>query len=215
MRTILLLSILFQLSCKSPMLLEQRFAYEISNYGLENVDTLVDIGCGYATTARFISGKFPNLHFILEDLPTDTWGNDLKIALAKNVRNTPLAPYFGSNSTIIFGSNDSIPLPGGQYKKVLCRITLHEFANREKMVSELVRILSPTGTLVIVERVSSRAGERDKHCKKLYLTREEIIQSFHDLNLAAAIPLKPASENGFVFKFRKKPASAKVSPIME
>ncbi|MBK6381766.1 MAG: methyltransferase domain-containing protein [Chitinophagaceae bacterium] len=149
----------------------ERFNYEISNYNLENIDTLVDIGCGFAHGARFISSKFQNLHFILEDLPKDIWGNDMKVILTKNVRNTPAAPTFGTNSMIVFGTPDSIPLQSGRYERVLCRITLHEFSNREKMISELIRILSPTGTLLIVERTSSYEGQRDKYCKQLYLTK--------------------------------------------
>jgi len=145
MRNILLLTTLFLASCTSTKLLNERFNYEVSNYNLENIDTLVDIGCGFAHGARFISSKFKNLHFILEDLPKDIWGNDMKVALTKNVKNTPFAPTFGTNSMIVFGTPDSIPLQSGRYERVLCRITLHEFSNREKMISELIRILSPTG----------------------------------------------------------------------
>jgi ubiquinone/menaquinone biosynthesis C-methylase UbiE len=203
MRNILLLTTLFFASCTSSKLLNERFNYEISNYNLENIDTLVDIGCGFASGDRFISSKFKNLHFILEDLPKDIWGNDLKIALTKNVKNTPFAPTFGTNSKIVFGTTDSIPLQSGQYERVLCRITLHEFSSREKMISELTRILSPTGTLLIVERTSSYEGQRDKYCKQLYLTKEEIIKAFSNLKLVDTIQLQPLSDNAFLFKFTK------------
>lgn len=203
MRNILLLTTLFLASCTSTKLLNERFNYEISNYNLENIDTLVDIGCGFASGDRFISSKFKNLHFILEDLPKNIWGNDLKIALIKNVKNTPFAPTFGTNSKIIFGTTDSIPLQSGQYERVLCRITLHEFSSREKMISELTRILSLTGTLLIVERTSLYEGQRDKYCKQLYLTKEEIIKAFSNLKLVDTIQLQPLSDNAFIFKFTK------------
>ncbi len=204
MRKVLLLNIIFLVSCTSTKVLNERFNYEISNYKLEKVDTLVDIGCGYAYTDRFISSKFPKLHFILEDLPNDIWQNDLKMALAKNVKNTPYAPTFGTNSKIIFGTTDSIPLQSDQYERVVCRISLHEFTSREKMVSELIRILSPTGTLIIVERTSSYKGQMDKECKKLYLTKDEITSTFRNLKFVDAIPLQPLSDNSFIFKFVKK-----------
>ncbi len=203
MRNILLLTTLFLASCTSTKLLNERFNYEISHYNLENLDTLVDLGCGFANGDRVISNKFKNLHFILEDLPKDIWGNDLKIALTKNVKNTPFAPTFGTNSKIIFGTTDSIPLQSGQYERVLCRITLHEFSSREKMISELIRILSPTGTLLIVERTSSYEGQRDKYCKQLYLTKEEILNAFSNLKLVDTIQLQPLSDNAFLFKFTK------------
>lgn len=164
----------------------------------------MDIGCGYAFNDRFISSKFQNLHFILEDLPKDLWGNDLKKALTKNVKNSPFAPTFGNNSRVVFGTIDSIPLQSEKYERVLCRISLHEFSNKEKMISELVRILSPTGTLIIVEKTSSYDGERDKTCKQLYLTKAEIIKSFSNLKLVDTIPLQPLVDKGILFKFMKK-----------
>jgi len=203
MRNILFLAILFLVSCTSTKLLNERFDYEISNYNLENVDTLVDIGCGYAYNDRYISSKFQNLHIILEDLPKDIWGNDLKKALVEYVKNSTFAPTFGTNSRIVIGTTDSIPLQSGLYERVLCRITLHEFSNREKMVSELIRILSPTGTLIVVEKISAYEGERDKSCKQLYLTKENIIRAFKNLKLVDTIPLQPLSKNGFLFKFTK------------
>jgi hypothetical protein len=75
-------TILFS-SCVSSKVLEKRMEYEVSHYNLESIDTLVDIGCGYAYMDRFISNKFKNLSFVLEDLPKDIWGNDLKKALKK------------------------------------------------------------------------------------------------------------------------------------
>jgi ubiquinone/menaquinone biosynthesis C-methylase UbiE len=203
MKNILVLTILFLVSCTSTKLLNERFDYEILHYNLENVDTLVDIGCGYAYNDRYISSKFQKLNFILEDLPRDIWGNDMKKALVEYVKNSTFSPTFGTNSRIVIGTPDSIPLPSGQYEKVLCRITLHEFSNREKMISELKRILSPTGTLIIVERISSYEGERDKSCKQLYLTKEKIIKTFSNLKLVDTIPLQPLSKNGFLFKFTK------------
>ena len=203
MRNILLLMILFLVSCTSTKLLYERFDYEISNYDIANVDTLVDIGCGYAYNDRYISSKFQKLHFILEDLPKDIWGNDLEKALIEYVKNSTIAPAFGTNSKIVIGTTDSIPLQSGQYERVLCRITLHEFSNREKMISELIRILSPTGTLIIVEKISSYEGELDKSCKQRYLTKENVIKAFSNLKLVDTIPLHPLSKKGFLFKFTK------------
>ncbi len=178
--------------------------FEISNYGIVGNDTLVDIGCGSAYYDRIISNKFPNLYFVLEDLPKDTWSNDLEKLLKRTVINTPFAPNFQTNSRVVFGKTDSIPLNSEKYKLVLCRITLHEFSNRQKMTYELSRILSSEGTLVIVEKLSSYKGEKDKKCKQLYLTKEEVINSFKNLQLTDTIRLQPLTENGMIFKFKKK-----------
>jgi hypothetical protein len=71
------------------------------------------------------------------------------------------------------------------------------------MVSELIRILSPSGTLIIVEKISSFEGQRDKGCKQLYMTKEEVIKAFKLLKLVEVIPLIPPADNGFIFKFKK------------
>jgi len=184
--------------------LNERVDYEISNYGIAGIDMLVDIGCGSGYYDRIISNKFPNLHFVLEDLPRDIWNNDLKKLLKKTVVNTPFAPNFKTNSRIIFGTQDSIPLESEQYKLVLCRLTLHEFSRKDEMTAELSRILNSTGTLVIVERISSYKGERDKECKQLYLTKEQVISSFGNLILTDTIRIGTPSENGMIFKFKKK-----------
>jgi ubiquinone/menaquinone biosynthesis C-methylase UbiE len=178
--------------------------FEISNYGIAGNDTLVDIGCGSAYYDRIISNKFPNIHFVLEDLPKDTWSNDLEKFLKKTVVNTPFAPNFKTNSRVVFGTADSIPLGSEKYTLVLCRISMHEFSNRQKMISELSRILNSTGTLLIVEKLSLYNGEKDKKCKQQYLTKEEVISSFKNLQLTDTIRLQPQSENGMLFKFKKK-----------
>ncbi|MDB5200664.1 MAG: Methyltransferase type 11 [Ferruginibacter sp.] len=203
MRITLSLIILLFLSCTSTKVLNERFDYEISQYHLENVDTLVDIGCGSAYNDQYISRKYPNLHFILEDLPTDLAGHDLRKALTKVVKDVPYAPNFGTNSRIVTGSSDTIPLPSGRYERVLCRITLHEFTNPVKMVSELKRILSPTGRLIVVERLPSYPGERDKHCKQLYLTKENILKQMGSLKLLDSVPLQQHSKQGLLLTFTK------------
>lgn len=203
MRNILLLLTLLVGSCTGTKLLNERFNYEISHYNLEQIDTLVDIGCGFAHGARFISSNYKNLHFVLEELPRDIWGNDMKVALSKNVKNTPFAPTFGTKSRIVFGTAETIPLQTGQYERVLCRITLHEFSSREKMISELIRILSPTGILLIVERTPIYEGQRDKYCNQLYMSKQQIIRAFSTLKLVDTIQLQPLTDNAFLFKFRK------------
>ena len=201
---LLILSLLFYSCSTTNKTLNNNFDFEISHYELETTDTLVDIGCGYAFFERNISNKFQNLKFILEDLPTDIWGNDLEKNLIKHVKNSPYAPTFGNNTRYIIGRPDSIPLESGKYERILCRITLHEFTNRKKMVSELERILSPTGILLVIEREPLFEGQRDKSCKQLYLKKTEVIESFKNLILIDTIRILPLSDNGILFKFKKK-----------
>lgn len=203
MRILFYVTVLLFISCTSTKTLNEQWNHEISNYNLEKIDTLVDVGCGSAYYDRIISSKFQNLHFVLEDLPKDIWNTDLKKQLNKYVKNTPFAPNFGTNSRVVFGTLDSIPLETEKYERVLCRSSVHEFFSKEKMVAELTRILRPTGTLIIVEKTSSYEGERDKQCKQLYLTKTEIIKLFGHLKLIKTVPLLPLTEKGILFKFKK------------
>ena len=197
--------LLFLASCFNikSMIHDESYDYEVSKYNLENVDTLVNIGCRNAFYDGLISSKFQNLHFILEDLPKDELsGRNIKKILAKEVNNSQYEPTFGTNSKVVFGTPDTIPLQSGQYQRVLCRLSFHEFSNRKKMVSELTRILSPTGTLIIVENTSCYLGESKKHCILHTIAKEEVINSFSNLELVDTIPLKVSPL--FLFKFKKK-----------
>ncbi len=204
MRIYLFILLLFLVSCSGikGMIESDTFDYEVSNYQLANIDTLVHIGCGYGFFDGIISSKYQKLHFILEDDTLSKYGDIIKKNLASKVKNSKYEPTFGTNSRIVFGSSDSIPLPTGKYERVLCRISFHCFKNREKMVTELARILSPTGTLIIVEKIGCFSGEGRKHCKEHSISKDEVIQSFSQLELVDSLPLL---ENiSFLFKFKKR-----------
>ncbi len=67
MRIITIIIIIFYTSCKT-VAVTSALKNEIQEYKLENVDTLVDIGCGNAYHDKLIYGSYPNMFFILEDL---------------------------------------------------------------------------------------------------------------------------------------------------
>ncbi len=164
---------------------------EIEAYNLNGIDTLVDIGCNWGFMTEFIEYKYPSMYFILEDLPEFT--NYVKnkqmntqSCVSKTLRGMKKKYQF------VAGFEDSIPLPSNSYKKVLCRKTVHEFTNVEKMVSELTRILKNDGELIIVEPEPFEGHEYDKYCKRKHLTTEEIIKIFSKLKLVKSykIPYK-------------------------
>lgn len=156
---------------------------EIRSYKLENVDTLVDIGCGNGNHDREIARYYPHLYFVLEDLPFDRQGHNMQKVITNRLKNTPSIPAIQQHYRFVAGSEDTIPLPSASYKRVLCRRTLHEFSNRPKMVSELVRILSGDGVLTVIEGIPEQPGEIDPYCKKPHLTKEEVISSFPSLTV--------------------------------
>lgn len=149
-RYVILYSIVIAGICCSPKPNTYTFATqnEIRAYKLENVDTLVDIGCGDGGHDRQIARQYPNLYLVLEDFAVDLQGHNIPKRL--NQRFTSINHRY----RFVAGSEDSIPLPSGAHKRVLCRRTFHEFSNRQKMVSELVRILADGGILTVIESIS-------------------------------------------------------------
>jgi len=150
---------------------------EIRSYKLENTDTLVDIGCGDAVHDKQIASYYPNLYFVLEDFPFDNKGHNIQKNLENRFKSIKHQYRF------VAGREDTIPLASATYKRVICRRTIHEFTNRQKMASELVRILADGGILTVIEGIPEQPGFVDPYCNKPYLTKEEIINSFPSLTV--------------------------------
>ncbi|MCX6208976.1 MAG: methyltransferase domain-containing protein [Bacteroidetes bacterium] len=164
---------------------------EINEYNLTGVDTLVDIGCNWGFMTEFIEYKYPSMYFIVEDLPEFTNYVKNKQMVTQSCVSKTLR-FMKKKYEFVAGFVDSIPLPSNFYKRVLCRKTVHEFTNVEKMVSELTRILKSDGELIIAEPEPLPGYEYDKYCKRKHLTAEEIIKIFSHLRLikSSKIPYK-------------------------
>jgi len=146
------------------------FENEIFKYKLSDNDTLVDIGAGDGIADELLFKFYPKMYFILEDI-------DPKV-LRESVYSIKVdgqKKFFRENCKKILGYSDSIPLPSGRYKNILCRITLHEFGNPNKMLQEINRIMTRDGQFIIVERIPKFEGQVDKYCDKKLLSQSEII----------------------------------------
>lgn len=195
MRILTIIIIIFYSSCKTAAI-TSALKNEIQDYKFENVDTLVDIGCGNAYHDKLIYESYPNMFFVLEDLQyleyhTKKWQPEkskrrLTIdEVRQTFKNNKSYPSIESHFKLVIGSEDSIPLPSGQFSRILCRLTLHEFKNRSKMVAEMIRILRPGGILTIAEVPSKMLGDRDPYCTNLFLTKSEIMDLFKILTFTS------------------------------
>jgi ubiquinone/menaquinone biosynthesis C-methylase UbiE len=149
---------------------KQIFENEFSKFKLSDRDTLVDIGAGSGINDELIFKFYPNAYFILEDIDAKYLKESkyyIKVGHQKK--------YFKDRSVKILGTPDSVPLPSEKYKNILCRTSLHEFSNPDKMLQEIKRIISVAGQLIIVEGVPEFEGQIQKTCGKKLLTKAQII----------------------------------------
>lgn len=181
MRILYFILMFFITSCKViPVTSDIYLKTEIESYGLHNSDTLVDIGCGDGTHAAYISHFYPLSYFILEDIDAKTIN---RIEERYNNFNK-FSMYIKERHRVVLGTSDSIPLPSASYKYLLCRETLHEFTNPTTMLQEMRRILIVGGKLIVVEAEPIKEGEKDPYCKKLLMTKQEIIDVLQKGNFA-------------------------------
>lgn len=160
---------------------------ESVNIGLQDGDTLVDIGSGYGEANINLAIAQPGVHQILIDTNREFLNERNIQKLKKKIDRKTRRDYVFSYE--IFHNNaDTIPLPSGTFKKVLYRKTLHELGNVPKMMAETRRILREDGELIIIEANPLKPGEIDLGCKRKHLSVEDIT--------------KLVSAEGFIFTER-------------
>lgn len=212
-KTILILLILFS-SCTIVIKQSAELpgVLEIKDYQLENIDTLVDIGCQDGKFSKEIAHIYPNLFLVLEDLETYTVcakggknciSHNTQKRIRKIFKNSRKYGKVADRYKFIAGKIDSIPLPSGAYNRVLCRRTVHEFSQPAKMVQELKRILSKDGILTIVETEPNHPNHVDMYCNKRYLAKNEVIDLFKDFNLDTVKTIQYGIYKMNVYNFKK------------
>ena len=203
------------ISCVNLNKYAGKFQPEILSYQLQNKDTLLDIGCSNGVHDLFIAHEYPKLFLVLEDVKKvfKNPKNGKKYWAAKTFRKNKTFSLGGKKRIkFLLGTNDSIPVPDTSYSAILCRKTLHEFINRDKMIKEMERVLKIKGELIIAEAIPKTKGEIDKGCKKPHLTKEEITELFKALEFTGCDTLdyylkknkqKYAGSIG-IYRFKKK-----------
>jgi hypothetical protein len=164
--------------------LNRKFVFdnEISKFGLTDGDTLVDIGFSNTIFDEIIHFYYPKMHFVLEDIKPRVNLDEYY----KTNKNKQLVE-FKNNTQIIKGSGKKIPLQSSKYKVLLCRGTIHEFKEKDLMISEMKRIIRDDGFIIIVE---PRKIVNNQICGQGHnlMSEEEIIKLFsnHGMKLKSS-----------------------------
>ncbi|WP_298247391.1 bifunctional 2-polyprenyl-6-hydroxyphenol methylase/3-demethylubiquinol 3-O-methyltransferase UbiG [uncultured Christiangramia sp.] len=149
-------------------------------------DRILDAGCGEGRNLRWFAGFDYNI-----------WGIDMDVERLSITRE--IFPNLKEN--LIHARLSEIPFPDAHFDHIICSAVLH-FAEDEnhfcKMFSELIRVLKPTGSILI--RTASNIGLRETtedlsdsyNDRKAgyYLNRETISQLLDKYNLKLLEPIK-------------------------
>jgi ubiquinone/menaquinone biosynthesis C-methylase UbiE len=119
---------------------------------LESVDlpkpaNVLDIGCGTGRLLERLATQFPDLQGTGLDLSS----NMLRIARQSN-RHRPRLIY-------IQGKAESLPFADGQFDAVFSTISFLHYLEPKQVLSEIVRVLSPSGRFYLVDFTSIKETE--------------------------------------------------------
>lgn len=185
---------------------------EIQSYNLNNVDTLLDIGCQDGTYSKEVARFYPKLFLILEDLNeyqlcreggVHCTAKNTATEVKKKFRNSRKYPNIASRYQFIAGTKDSIPLVTSSYSRILCRRSLHEFEKLDPMVNELYRVLRPNGVLTISEVEPTVKIQTDVFCNKKYLSQKDVLEIMKRFKLISIKTIDYKVGNIVTYNFTK------------
>lgn len=157
--------------------------------GLQENDTLVDIGAGSGWYEGAMSAALPhnNLTFYLVDIDSNCLNKakvNNMITHYSNVR----GQHITNNFNIVNNTVDSLWLPLNHFKKVCIFNTLHEIPAKAKMVKAMNNILQAGGEVYVLEMMPRKPHELHGGCHQPLMTTEELNTLF--------------TKNGFTVKAR-------------
>ena len=149
-------------------LIQQTVVY--SFLGLNKNDKVADIGTGIGFSLVPIAGENPKLIFDAEDISKKFFNRR---------RIKKMIKLFGSKADIgqfrfNYGTDTSTGLPSATYNKVLMFDVLHEITFKDKMLKDIRRILSDSGSIFFGEIMVRETQKKDIQCSYPYLREDEL-----------------------------------------
>ena len=104
---------------------------------LQNSDRLLDIGCGTAALFQAILAKYPSIGLVGVDISSEM----LRVACKKS----------GNGAQFLAGQAQVLPLRSQSFDVVVSCNTFHYWRKPETCLNEIIRVLKPTGRVVITD----------------------------------------------------------------
>ena len=101
---------------------------------------ILDVGCGTGRLLRAADGRFPAAH--LE-------GIDAAEGMIEQARAS------GGRANFQLATAESIPFPDAQFDLVFSTMTFHHWADQQKGIAEIARVLKPGGRWVLADFIAT------------------------------------------------------------
>lgn len=118
---------------KKEKRLAERIAGEVSSCG----GSLLELGCGEGSGYHYLRGQIPNMKYVGMDF---------------SFRKVDFFKSHSPGAEVVCADAVMLPFDSGTFDVVLCRDVLHHVDHaREILISEALRVLRPSGKVLIIE----------------------------------------------------------------
>lgn len=130
-------------------------APELDIYGVQNGDTVADIGFGWAWLEGLLMLTTDSLTIYANDVDRQALKNiDRVTRFYLDLRDTPHTHRL----IVVKGGKHTTNLPSDTFSKVIVRETFHHFDKPHAMLADLKRILKPEGRIFLTEPLVDQTG---------------------------------------------------------
>ena len=142
----------------------------MSFYNFSPNDVIADIGSGNGGNIILIASFYPTTKFTIEDIDKETCNaQNFKKEIDKSGHKVNI-----ENFSFYYGTEKSTNLPLKKFTKVLVNDLIHELTYSAEMLTDLRRILTNNGQLLVSEIVVIKKAPKEKGCNYPYMTENEL-----------------------------------------
>ncbi len=159
---------------------KQKYYPQIASLiNLPIIDTICDIGGGNGISSSLLATYLPPSTIFFEE---DINENFLKKSMFKYTFKMYNSPANIENFRFKLGTETSIPYATKSFNNITVFNSIHEFTDKELMLTEINRIMRDTGYLYLFENVCLDTIVKDENCGFDYLKESELDRLIDEAN---------------------------------